>query len=47
MNTDFVFHWTVYSFKRLQSASNLALDADVRGALPAAYRQVCSLEMFK
>ena len=37
INTDFVFIglYTASIFKRLQSASNLALDADVRGALPA------------
>ena len=36
-HTDFVFIglYTASSFKRLQSSSNLALDTDVQGALPA------------
>ena len=48
MNTDVVFiglH-TASIFKRLQSASDLALDADVRGALPAVQTS-CLLEMVK
>ena len=38
MNTDFVFYWTVYSIHLqaiAKTASNLALDADIQGALPA------------